>query len=330
MYYCGVNCRIKDWEGFHGHECIILANSHGVSSDEALDSNDKLLLRLYIAIYVKGLGGQPHTTLDGLRITFDDLLPTPFDRLIHQVKVDMKEQFRRLVNLGLHAKDNQLIQLTQKMTNNVYKIVVMNQEVAKGFYVAPAKVFHSCNPNSVYAAVESRLQLRAIKEINSDAEEITVSRVGSLLPLRDRRKEHFKLFDDICTCPRCEGRSDDSSLNEITNKMFRKQVVHFTNRKWKCFFDVGMKRINLTREILSYYNPEVLKLLTTLLKVILTHSSIKKPVIPKVLIEKLARELQDCLRVNHSEETETFKSVISMVSNLKNNREPFVNNQEFE
>ena len=332
-----------DKSAYHRQECGLFAKSHREEDPiKSLDSRDKLLNRLRIAINEHHMEFKEYETVYGEPITFNVLNGNPMFGENREERVENLEQL--LVSLTDKAESNNLfemiwkpfslnfpsytlLQLAQKLDSNSYDIVIDGKPIATGLYVSISSIYHSCNPNSALMPNGMKLELRAIREFDRNFEPVSISRVQCLNVREGRQKDLLRIYGDLCDCLRCSSEPNDDEVIIGLQKLYREQVEWFMAKNWHKFYDAGMARVDVCRKVLSRFHPEVVQILLQVFLVVAEQSKPKKTHtkknIEKRVVDRMAADVRECIQVVYHPRHTVYK-FMAIVHNVTNSRYPFV------
>ncbi|XP_034385434.1 histone-lysine N-methyltransferase SMYD3 isoform X5 [Cyclopterus lumpus] len=99
--------------------------------------------------------------------------------------------------------------LIAKMTCNCFTISDGElQEIGVGLYPSLSLLNHDCRPNCVMVFVGTKLQLRAVRDINPE-EELTISYIETLSLTEDRQRQLEDQYHFTCRCQHCDSQDKD-------------------------------------------------------------------------------------------------------------------------
>ncbi|XP_029986959.1 histone-lysine N-methyltransferase SMYD3 [Sphaeramia orbicularis] len=104
------------------------------------------------------------------------------------------------------------LSLIAKVTCNCFTISDGElQEIGVGLYPSLSLLNHDCRPNCVMVFEGTKLQLRAVREINPE-EELTISYIETLSLTEDRQRQLEEQYHFTCHCQRCGCKDTDGLM----------------------------------------------------------------------------------------------------------------------
>ncbi|XP_037549529.1 histone-lysine N-methyltransferase SMYD3 [Nematolebias whitei] len=85
------------------------------------------------------------------------------------------------------------------------------QEIGVGLYPSLSLLNHDCRPNCVMVFEGTKIQLRAVQDVNP-GDELTISYTETLSLTEDRQKQLDDQYHFICHCQRCESPEKDGLM----------------------------------------------------------------------------------------------------------------------
>ena len=231
MYYCSNECHLADWEEIHKYDCKHIRTLK--ERENSVILNDKEGYGLYALRYClksqrdKEFKKRKWTLYDGSERTIDDLmhhvdksLENPLSFLVNYLGI-AKEIFSLNIR-GLNL-ETIVMRIGQLRTNSYTIENDVNQfepgtETMRGhgLYVEHSIVNHSCIPN-VFGSLKGPVYtFRAIREIDTDKEELLVAYTDSTLDVKERQYRLKISFFFDCKCRLCTDPSAQSQLDHIT------------------------------------------------------------------------------------------------------------------
>ncbi|XP_042363613.1 histone-lysine N-methyltransferase SMYD3 [Plectropomus leopardus] len=104
------------------------------------------------------------------------------------------------------------LSLIAKVTCNCFTISDGElQEIGVGLYPSLSLLNHDCRPNCVMVFVGTKLQLRAVRDINAE-EELTISYIETLSITEDRQRQLEDQYLFTCHCQYCDSQNMDGLM----------------------------------------------------------------------------------------------------------------------
>uniref|UniRef100_A0A8C4DLR6 [histone H3]-lysine(4) N-trimethyltransferase n=1 Tax=Dicentrarchus labrax TaxID=13489 RepID=A0A8C4DLR6_DICLA len=101
------------------------------------------------------------------------------------------------------------LSLIAKVTCNCFTISDGElQEIGVGLYPSLSLLNHDCRPNCVMVFEGTKLQLRAVQDINPE-EELTISYIETLSLTEDRQRQLEDQYHFTCHCQNCDSQDKD-------------------------------------------------------------------------------------------------------------------------
>ncbi|XP_070847865.1 histone-lysine N-methyltransferase SMYD3 isoform X2 [Chaetodon trifascialis] len=104
------------------------------------------------------------------------------------------------------------LSLIAKVTCNCFTISDGElQEIGVGLYPSLSLLNHDCRPNCVMVFEGTKLQLRAVRDINPE-EELTISYIETLSLTEDRQRQLEDQYHFTCRCQHCDSRDKEKLM----------------------------------------------------------------------------------------------------------------------
>uniref|UniRef100_A0A3Q4GBN1 [histone H3]-lysine(4) N-trimethyltransferase n=1 Tax=Neolamprologus brichardi TaxID=32507 RepID=A0A3Q4GBN1_NEOBR len=85
------------------------------------------------------------------------------------------------------------------------------QEIGVGLYPSLSLLNHDCRPNCVMVFEGTKLELRAVRDIDPE-DELTISYIETLSLTEDRQRQLEEQYHFTCHCQRCDSRDKDGLM----------------------------------------------------------------------------------------------------------------------
>ncbi|KAI1285485.1 Histone-lysine N-methyltransferase ASHR1 [Halotydeus destructor] len=217
MYYCSSQCRRKDWKKGHWDICRVLS--------QRFDGGSKRIklwpesLRLLLQYTMKCV----HRNNEALKQNFE-----LYDGRKRKL-TDLMDHLEHFDSNALIGKNAQLYQMIQALNSAKFEIThaqllkffgqlsvnsfgIKNETddilIGIGLYVEISIFDHSCQPNAAIVFTGKTLTLRALTDIDTAREEITVSYVPLTYDCETRQTFLRQNYFFTCTCPLCNEPED--------------------------------------------------------------------------------------------------------------------------
>uniref|UniRef100_A0A3Q3BAR3 [histone H3]-lysine(4) N-trimethyltransferase n=1 Tax=Kryptolebias marmoratus TaxID=37003 RepID=A0A3Q3BAR3_KRYMA len=116
------------------------------------------------------------------------------------------------VTSALPSSCRDALSLIAKVTCNCFTISDGElQELGVGLYPSLSLLNHDCRPNCVMVFEGTKIQLRAVQDINP-GDELTISYTETLSLTEDRQKQLEDQYHFVCRCQRCESPEEDGLM----------------------------------------------------------------------------------------------------------------------
>ncbi|XP_068448771.1 histone-lysine N-methyltransferase SMYD3 isoform X2 [Clinocottus analis] len=141
------------------------------------------------------------------------------------------------------------VSLIAKMTCNCFTISDGElQEIGVGLYPSLSLLNHDCRPNCVMVFVGTKLQLRAVRDINPE-DELTISYIETLSLTEDRQRQLEDQYHFTCCCQHCDSQDKERLMlsgHEATWRLLKEALPRLEGLKaesdWKALLD-GCSRL---------------------------------------------------------------------------------------
>lgn len=220
--YCSPKCQAKDWADVHQLECkYFKIDSEAYSGYLFKGDSIRLLLRVLL---MNKKCPQKVTeeveTFYGKR-SFDTLL-SHTDKIFNEPN-ERSEQGHDLAvffrNLG--------IELDMEYFRDIYGKIAINSfgtynyflnKTGTALYIGCSVFNHSCSNNACHIFDGIKMQVRAIKEFDTENEAITISYINPRLSRQERLDALAESYYFRCKCPRCENPNEEEDAQLIKSE----------------------------------------------------------------------------------------------------------------
>ncbi|XP_033482398.2 histone-lysine N-methyltransferase SMYD3 [Epinephelus lanceolatus] len=212
--YCNTTCQKQAWSG-HKRECKCLQSLLPRVPTDSVRLAARLIFALLSPLkssseelytleeHESHLSSMPEQKKQGL-----SQLAAMLEMYLQQEIPDLATE----VTSTLPPSCREPLSLIAKVTCNCFTISDGElQEIGVGLYPSLSLLNHDCRPNCVMVFVGTKLQLRAVQDINPE-DELTISYIETL-SLREDRQRHLEdqyLF--ICHCQHCDSQDKDGLM----------------------------------------------------------------------------------------------------------------------
>ncbi|XP_061566922.1 histone-lysine N-methyltransferase SMYD3 [Cololabis saira] len=212
--YCNSTCQKQAWSG-HKRECKCLCSLRPRLPTDSVC----LAARLIFALL------SPSRNSSEELYTFDEheshlnsmseekkqglsQLALMLELYIKQEVPDLTQE----ITPALPLSCREAISVIAKVTCNCFTISDRElQEIGVGLYPSLSLLNHDCRPNCVMMFEGTKLQLRAVRDINPE-EELTISYVESLSLTGERQGQLEDQYHFTCRCQRCDSQEKDGLM----------------------------------------------------------------------------------------------------------------------
>ncbi|XP_034385427.1 histone-lysine N-methyltransferase SMYD3 isoform X1 [Cyclopterus lumpus] len=210
--YCNITCQVKQaWSG-HKRECKCLQSLLPRIPTDSVRLAARLLFALLtpskssseelytLEEHESHLSSMSEHKKQGmaqlasmLELYLQQEVPYPAQEVMSALPPSLREPFS----------------LIAKMTCNCFTISDGElQEIGVGLYPSLSLLNHDCRPNCVMVFVGTKLQLRAVRDINPE-EELTISYIETLSLTEDRQRQLEDQYHFTCRCQHCDSQDKD-------------------------------------------------------------------------------------------------------------------------
>lgn len=217
-----------DWKDNHDLECKYLSRRDVQMYITSLPADMNLLIRMVFRLalqfkYKPYLRKTAYELHDGQEVKLTDLRclqnNTAFSSFAEFfVKRQIYEDKDELIWLCGYIMAN-AIEVNRNYFDNYYsheEIQEYNEEAIAGAICVEVSFFaYSCRPNAIRNFVGGKVQVRAVDQIDTLKQQITLAPIARLLTRQMRKQEISEIFQFNCVCSRCESITvDDDLVNE--------------------------------------------------------------------------------------------------------------------
>lgn len=269
MYYCSSRCQAKDWRNVHSLECNYYAlDSQSEYPVLVKKTWHRFVLRvLLIVTKHPAKATEEIDTFHGPRSFLsllnhnEEMLSTSTEksRLAFQMACDFEK-------LGVPITKKFFCDIFGKLIINSFSIFGNNGiRLGSGVYIASSVFNHSCYPNATYVFDGLKMQVRAVKEFDSEKEPPRISYLDWKLPKKERQSRLLEQYYFLCDCYRCvhSTTDDDSELDELQEKF----THHIMNKDYRSAFDYGLQIVGQSAKQYPYPYPSLVLIILKLLEI---------------------------------------------------------------
>ncbi|XP_070687221.1 histone-lysine N-methyltransferase SMYD3 isoform X1 [Pempheris klunzingeri] len=212
--YCDVTCQKQAWSG-HKRECKCLQRLLPRIPTDSV----RLAARLIFALLSPSKSSNEELyTLEEHESHLSSMseqkkqglaqLASMLELYLQQEVPDLAQE----MTSALPPSCREPLSLLAKVTCNCFTISDGElQEIGVGLYPSLSLLNHDCGPNCVMVFEGTKLQLRAVRDINPE-EELTISYIETLSLTEDRQKQLGDQYHFTCHCQRCDSGDKDELL----------------------------------------------------------------------------------------------------------------------
>ncbi|XP_073320601.1 histone-lysine N-methyltransferase SMYD3 isoform X1 [Pagrus major] len=211
--YCNITCQRQAWSG-HKRECKCLRSLLPRIPTDSV----RLAARLIFAVLSPSQNSSEELyTLEEHESHLSSVseqkklglsqLASMLELYLQQEAPDL---VREMTSLPPSCRDP--LNLIAKVTCNCFTISDGElQEIGVGLYPSLSLLNHDCRPNCVMVFEGTKLQLRAVRDINPE-EELTISYIETLSLTEDGQKQLEDQYHFTCRCQRCDSQDKDGLM----------------------------------------------------------------------------------------------------------------------
>ncbi|XP_035508322.1 histone-lysine N-methyltransferase SMYD3 [Morone saxatilis] len=209
--YCNITCQKQAWSG-HKRECKCLQSLRPRIPTDSV----RLAARLIFAMlspskssseelysleeHESHLSSMSEQKKQGL-----SQLASMLELYLQQEVPDLAQE----MTSALPPSCREPLSLIAKVTCNCFTISDGElQEIGVGLYPSLSLLNHDCRPNCVMVFEGTKLQLRAVQDINPE-EELTISYIETLSLTEDRQRQLEDQYHFTCHCQNCDSQDKD-------------------------------------------------------------------------------------------------------------------------
>ena len=214
MFYCDKLCQRKDWKR-HKFECALFVDNYKILNKTI----DRFILRLYL--YLQNNPNLKRKTFSYMSDptvvrSFDDLLLHQADIENDDLRMKCFDDLRLKFTLcSILFSENELFEYFCKICINSFSIFNTDlNEIGVGLYVMESIFDHSCIPNAAPIFNGNYLEIRAIKDIDSD-DKMTINYIDLIDNKTARKMSLKKQYYFECNCNRCQSDFDNGKTKVL-------------------------------------------------------------------------------------------------------------------
>ncbi|XP_020504458.2 histone-lysine N-methyltransferase SMYD3 [Labrus bergylta] len=209
--YCNITCQKQAWCD-HKRECKCLRSLLPRIPTDSV----RLAARIILALLnpSQSSGGEelyPLEEHESHLSSMSEQKKQGLSELASMLELYLQQEVPHLTS-ALPPSCQEPLSLIAKVTCNCFTISDGElQEIGVGLYPSLSLLNHDCRPNCVMVFEGTRLQLRAVQDINAE-EELTISYIETLSLSEDRQKQLEEQYHFTCHCQRCDSQDKDELL----------------------------------------------------------------------------------------------------------------------
>ncbi|KAM7406302.1 hypothetical protein PAMP_000688 [Pampus punctatissimus] len=228
-HYCSITCQKRAWSG-HKRECKCLRSLLPRIPTDSVRLAARLMFALLSSsksnceeLYTfeeheSHLSSMSEQKKQGL-----SQLASMLELYLQQEVPDLAQE-----TMSLPPSCQEPLNLIAKVTCNCFTISDGElQEIGVGLYPSLSLLNHDCRPNCVMVFEGTKLQLRAVRDINPE-EELTISYVETLSLTEDRQRQLEDQYHFTCHCQRCDSPDTDRLMlsgEEATCRLLKEALL---------------------------------------------------------------------------------------------------------
>ncbi|XP_075966136.1 histone-lysine N-methyltransferase SMYD3 [Anarhichas minor] len=234
--YCNTTCQKRAWSG-HKRECKCLQSLLPRIPTDSV----RLAARLIFALLSPSKSSSEELyTLEEHESHLSSMsehkkqglaqLTSMLELYLQQEVPDLAQE----VTSALPPSCREPFSLIAKVTCNCFTISDGElQEIGVGLYPSLSLLNHDCRPNCVMVFVGTKLQLRAVRDINPE-EELTISYIETLSLTEDRQRQLEDQYHFTCSCQHCDSQDKDRLMlsgHESTWRLLKEDLPRLEGLK---------------------------------------------------------------------------------------------------
>ncbi|XP_069030213.1 histone-lysine N-methyltransferase SMYD3 [Embiotoca jacksoni] len=243
--YCNVTCQRQAWSG-HKRECKCLCSLLPRIPTDSV----RLAARLIFALLNPSKNSSEELyTLEEHEShlnTMSEQKKQGLFQLASMLELYLQEvpDLTHDMTSVLPPSCREALSLIAKVTCNCFTISDGElQEIGVGLYPSLSLLNHDCRPNCVMVFEGTKLQLRAVQDINTE-DELTISYIETLSLTEDRQKQLEDQYHFTCHCQRCDCRDKDALMlsgEEATWRLLKETLPRLeglkTESNWQALLE---------------------------------------------------------------------------------------------
>ncbi|XP_049910519.1 histone-lysine N-methyltransferase SMYD3 isoform X1 [Epinephelus moara] len=234
--YCNTTCQKQAWSG-HKRECKCLQSLLPRVPTDSVRLAARLIFALLSPLkssseelytleeHESHLSSMPEQKKQGLC-----QLAAMLEMYLQQEIPDLATE----VTSTLPPSCREPLSLIAKVTCNCFTISDGElQEIGVGLYPSLSLLNHDCRPNCVMVFVGTKLQLRAVQDINPE-DELTISYIETLSLKEDRQRQLEDQYLFTCHCQHCDSQDKDGLMlsgEESTWRLLKEALTRLEGLK---------------------------------------------------------------------------------------------------
>jgi len=268
-HYCSNECQANDWRYAHSEECkYYQQDSESSAPIFQRDTRYRILLRAHIVAKKNPKKAEESVkTFYGPRNYWS--LLNHCDKIFADSNATSRHAFHAALNfekLGVPTNKDLFCDHFGKVQVNSFAIFAgLGVRIGSGIYIAASVFDHSCYPNATYVFDGVKMQVRAVKEFDTDKEPPVISYLNWKLSREKRlarlREQYF--FD--CECYRCANPHLDVDPKHLD---MESQFIDLLDAgKLEAAFEIGLRLVADPCICYPYPHPSLTVLLAQLISI---------------------------------------------------------------
>ncbi|XP_070847779.1 histone-lysine N-methyltransferase SMYD3 isoform X1 [Chaetodon trifascialis] len=212
--YCNITCQREAWSG-HKRECKCLRSLLPRIPTDSV----RLAARLIFALLsLSKSSSEELYTLEEHESHLSSVSEEKkqgLSQLASMLELYLQQEVPDLaqdMTSALPPSCREPLSLIAKVTCNCFTISDGElQEIGVGLYPSLSLLNHDCRPNCVMVFEGTKLQLRAVRDINPE-EELTISYIETLSLTEDRQRQLEDQYHFTCRCQHCDSRDKEKLM----------------------------------------------------------------------------------------------------------------------
>lgn len=315
-FYCSDSCKELDWQEGHKFECSLFATKPLIMAcSQHMDIDFyRFLLRYFLIRTCQPIVEDIEFELVNNRIRkLDDLMGHEVDIRSDTTKMSALVGITKHLHTNSYPADfDQLVKFYGQLAINNFSI----EGHGLGLYIEASIFDHSCRPNACQAWFGTKLQIRAVKEIEPH-EQILINYTSLLKAKHIRRAELLEKFYFACNCTKCADPNDEQINYGNISTLIKTHFLLHKRKRYEESYHLLKVTIPLVQEAIGEYAPYVTILLTKLLitRLMLARMDRTYP-LDESDTNKIKKRLYLAAQVTHGKEHPMYKYYYELIRDI--------------